>query len=141
MSLMVGDNPMGEEQKKWHQQFSASFGLQEYLRFSCAILIWNFLGVILGLVLEFAGYSMGGFVVAIFVVMMFVFPFTVWSWKPAYSILRLILGKEKLPPELPTRKTPKMSHQPRPWWSFLPSIWWYLWLLLLFYLVIKYYLR
>ena len=104
---MVGDNPMGEEQKKWHQQFSASFGLQEYLRFSCAILIWNFLGVILGLVLEFAGYSMGGFVVAIFVVMMFVFPFVVWSWKPAYSILRLILGKEKLPPELPTLRLQK----------------------------------
>jgi len=131
---------MDDEQKEWQKQFWINFGLREYFRFGCAFIIWIFILVALSIAFAFAGYSANSTSIifsAILVITIFVFPFIARSWRPAYSLLRKILGNDNLPMEPMPRSRIKIPRQQRPWWSYLPGIWGWLMLLLLLYVILK----
>ena len=126
---------MDEERQAWHKQFGSNFGAREYVRFAVVFIIWMFLGGALSIIL---GSSV--------VIIMFLFAAFTWAavssrWKPAYSLLRIILGNKNLPTEPMPPGTLKSPTQKRPWWSYLPTIWWLLLDLLLLYFVIRYFAK
>ena len=131
---------MDEEQQKWYKQYLSSFGVKEVLRAGCAILAWQFLGVALALIIAIPGKNeiFAQVIFGIFTLSIFVFPFLI-RWRPAYSLLRAIIGNENLPTEPMPRSTTKLPHQPKPWWAYLPGIWGWLMLLLLLYVIIQYF--
>jgi uncharacterized membrane protein HdeD (DUF308 family) len=129
---------MDDEQKKWHEQFSENFGAREYVRFSCLFVLWMFLPAGLALVFNNSGI-IAVFLITAFLVVAFTFSIISRTWKPAYAVLRKILGNKNLPVEPMPRSTMKIPRQPRPWWSYLPGLWFFMLTLLLFYLAIKYF--
>jgi len=130
---------MDEEQKKWYQQYSSSFGVKEVLRAGCAILTWQFIGVALALLIAIPGKNeiFADMIFGIFTISIFAFPFLI-RWQPAYSLLRLMIGNKNLPLEPMPHSTIKAPHQPRSWWSYIPGIWGWLMLFLLLYTIFKY---
>jgi hypothetical protein len=80
---------MDEEQREWQKQLAKNFGLREYIRFMAAFIVWIFLGVALCIIL--------GSIVPFIVFLLAPFAFAGPRWKPAYSLLRLILGNKNLP--------------------------------------------
>ena len=129
---------MNEEPKEWSRRYNLSIGMKEIIRLGCAIIIWIFIGVVISLALELAGYSLSSIVFGIFFVSPFVFAFIAASRKSTYSLLRKILGNENLPHEPFPRSTVKIPHRPLPWWAHLPGIWGWLMGLALLYAVIRY---
>ncbi len=127
---------MNDEQKEWSKRLGKSFGAREYLRFSCAFMLWILLGAML------AGLLRAPIIVVIFLLAVFVYAPIATRWKPAYRLLRMILGNKGMPPEPWPRSTAaRITGQPRPWWSYIPGIWLWLLTILLFYLAIRYFTR
>lgn len=120
---------MDNEQKEWKRQYYANLASREFFRLACAIALWLLTGIALTLVFKNRIFF------DLFFITMFVFPFIAHWWKPAYLILRKILGNKNLPSELMPRNF--INSQPRTWWSYLPSLWWVLVLLLLLYAILK----
>src|SRR5574342_694199 len=114
---------MNDEQKEWSKQYTSNIGAKEFLRLGCAIMLWVFIGVGVSLIFELLGYSVHNIVFGTFFIILFVLPFVAYSRKPAYSLLRKILGNENLPREPYPRSNMKITRPPRPWWSYLPGIW------------------
>lgn len=128
---------MNDEHKEWSKQYTSSIGVKEFFRVGCAIILWVFIGVGISLAFELNGYSIGSIIFSIFFIAMFVFPFIAFRYKPAYLFLRKVLGNKSLPTSPPPSSNEKTFRQPRPWWSYLPSLWWLLMLLLLLYIILK----
>jgi len=127
---------MNDEQKAWYERFGRSFGALEYLRSSCALILWMLVGAML------AGLLGIPIIVVIFLLVVFVYAPIATRWKPAYRLLRLILGNKEMPPEPRPPSTATIStQQPLPWWSFIPAIWLWLLAILLFYLAIRYFTK
>lgn len=122
---------MDEEQKEWHQIYSASIGASEFLRFGCFFLFWIFSGV--ALAITFNNFA----ILVIFFITLFIFAIVAPRWRPAYFLLRKIVGNENLPTEPMPRTTTKRPRQPLPWYGYLPSIWGWLMFLLLLYIILK----
>src|SRR5574341_1324169 len=93
---------MDEEQKKGYDQFSAGFGVEEFLRFGCAFVIWQGMGIGLFFLSGNVGYML------ICIAIYFTFPTLTACWQPAYSLLRKILGNKNL--------SPKLTPYKRKWW-------------------------
>ncbi len=121
---------MNDEQKEWKRQYYTNLGSREFFRLACAIVTWLFAGIVLTFVFK------NGIFFDVFFITMFVFPFVAHSWKPAYLVLREILGNKNLLSELMPLSL--IKPQPRPWWSYLPGLWFTLMSLLLLYLVLRY---
>jgi len=130
---------MDEERRKWLAQYAANIGAREVLRLGCAIITGIFISGGISTALDLAGYSNSFIISAIFFIIMFVFAFIAKSRKPMYSLLRKILGNENLPTEPMPRSPMKISHQPRPWWSYLPGIWFLLLDLIILYIIIRHF--
>ena len=126
---------MNEEQKEWQKQFSSNFGAREYVRFAIAFVACIFAGVALAILLR----SVVAFYIFLFVA--FAFPLLGSRWKPTYSIFRWILGNKNIPLEPMPHRPLGLPVQKRPWWSYLPGIWWLLIVLVLLFLVIRYFSR
>jgi hypothetical protein len=126
---------MNDEQRKWKKQYSSCFGTREFLRLAIAILAWIFAGLAISSIVG----SSTIFIAFFFV--LFLFSFVSPRWKPAYSLLRKIIGNQNLPTEPLSHTVAKSSSQARVWWSYIPSIWWVLLDLILLYLVIKYLIK
>ena len=132
---------MNDERKKWFERYNKNFGAREYLRFSCASLIWILVGVAITVKLAISGYSAGEYVFYLFLIMFLVFPFIALKWKPAYSLYRRILGNENLPGEPTPRSIVKTPHQSLPWLYYVLAMWSWLLGLLVLYFIIKYVLK
>ena len=132
---------MDDEQKKWRKQYSSSLGAKEYIRLSCAIVIWQFIGVAIALAIALPGKNgkFSDIVIAIFTLSIFAIPFLSRRWQPAYSLLRKIMGNKNLPTEPMRRSIIKLPPQPKPWFYHLSAIWNWALALLLLYLVIQYF--
>jgi hypothetical protein len=126
---------MNDEQKIWSRQYASSIGTKEFIRVGCAIIIWIFLGIGLTLAFHLTGYSADSAIFNIFFIAMFAFQFVATRWKPAYSLLRKILGNENLPIEPYPRTISKTLNEPRPWWSYLPGIWFLILELVILYII------
>jgi len=132
---------MDEEQKEWQKQFWTNFGATEYIRFSCSFGLWMFLAVALALTLSLVfniPEIVGGFLITTFLIAAFTFSIVSRTWRPAYNILRKILGNKDLPTEPIPHSTIKIPRQPLPWYGYLPGIWGWLMGLALLYVIIKY---
>jgi hypothetical protein len=82
---------MDEDRKRWYEQYSKSFGAEEFLRFGCAFIIWNFIG----LGMEIWLHNIGVF--EIFLAIASGFPILAVLWNPAYFLFRKILGGKNMP--------------------------------------------
>jgi len=126
---------MNQEWKSWEQQFFSNFGIKELLRF---------LGV-------FAGWQLAGFALSVltgnvmiffpFLLTAFAFPFVCRRWRPAYWLLRFILGNENLPPGPMPRRRFQPGAQHGSWWSHIAGFWYWAFGFTLLYLVLWYFLR
>src|SRR5258708_30680261 len=85
---------MNDEQKNLPQQFSSNFGAEEFIRFSCAGIAWQLIGVALGMVFKNVGITM--FFIATFFGFLWFAPY----WQPAYAIFSKIMGNQNIPPRL-----------------------------------------
>ena len=136
---------MNEEQKKWTEQAARNFGGREFLRFGCAIMLWVLIWIAVLVTLIYEGLKPAPFISIIFgaiaSIPLFLLPFVARSWKPAFWLLRKILGNESFPNKPYPRSRVKIPREPRPWWSYLPGLWCGLLTLLVFYLAIRYFLR
>ena len=130
---------MNEEQKSLSRQYTSSFSTREVLRLGCAIMKWLFLGIGLSIVFELMGYSWGFIVFVTFFLAMFVFAFTAYSRKLGYSFLRKIIGNEHLPTKPYPKSRINVAHEPRPLWVYLFGIWHWLMLLLIIFIILKWY--
>lgn len=131
---------MNEEQKRWSYQYSSNFGAKEFLRLSCALIIWVFVLIIISVLFALAGYSsnlMSWIFSTILVISILFLPVIALRTISGYVLLRRILGNENLPNEPYPRSIIKVSREPRPWWAYLPTIWWILIDLLLLAAVLK----
>jgi len=128
---------MNEERNKWSKQLSSNFGAKEFLRFGCAVMIWLFIGLAISIPIGVAGYSWASMIFVIFLSTILVFPFVTRRWKPAYSLLRKILGNKNLPSEPMPYSIVKIPRQPLPWWGYLFGIWFLLLDLLILYIILK----
>jgi hypothetical protein len=126
---------MNDEQKEWYKQFSSSIGTKEFLRFGCAFVLWLLLGTTLAVLLRVPIIEVA------FLLAVFVYAPVATRWMPAYRLLRRILGNREMPPEPWPRSAVSIPKQPRPWWSFIPSIWFWLLTILVLYLAIRYLAR
>ncbi len=127
---------MNDEQKKWDKQFGKSFGARELLRFGCAFMLWIFLGVAIAVLLNAPVIQLA------FLLSACAYAPLTRRWRPAYRLLRTILGNKNLPPEpMPRSTAARPPRQPLPWWAFIPSIWFGLLTIILFYLAIRYFTR
>jgi len=88
---------MNDEQKKWYNQASASFGPNEFLRFGCAYMGWMIAGLILGF-----KFNIG--ITIIFIGIAHVILWFAPYWKPAFTLARRLMGNNNIPPELPKVK-------------------------------------
>ena len=127
----AGANEMDEEQKEWYKQYSASFGVWEFVRFGCFFLFWIFSGLALTSIFNNSA------IFVIFFIAIFVFAIIASRWKPAYSLLRKILGNKSLPIEPRPHSIVKIPRQPLPWWGYLFGIWFLLLDLLILYIILK----
>ncbi len=84
---------MTDEQFAWARQFHDNIGLREYSRLAWAVVRVIFWGVFLSALsgLRFFLYT------ALFSAM--AFPLLAPRWRPAYRLLRAILGNRRLPEE------------------------------------------
>ena len=131
---------MDDERKKWSKQYTSNIGAREVLRLGRAFVIWIFILVALSIPFGLAGYSSNSIswiFSTILIITIFAFPFIAFSWKPAYSLLRKIIGNENLPTEIMPRSTAKGPRQPLPWWGYLFGIWFLLLDLLILYIILK----
>ena len=121
---------MHQDWKAWEQQFDSNFGSKELLRFLGAFAGWLFLGLAISLV-------MNDYVIFYpFLIAAFAFPLACLRWKPAYKLLRIILGNDRLPTE--PRPPRGFRYSGRPAWSSLTSgvsLW--LIVFLLIYLILR----
>jgi len=131
---------MDNEQKKWEKKFWENFGIIEYLRLGCAIVIWNLLLIALSITIPsiFGRDSTVIIFSTIFFVTLFAFVLLTRRWRPAYLLFRKILGNKNLPAEPMPRSTIKMPRQPLPWYGYLPGIWGWLMVLALLSVIIRY---
>lgn len=132
---------MNEEQTRWRNQFVSNIGIKEILKLGCAIMVWIFIGAGIAIAFALGGYSWSSIIFGIFLITMFFFPFVVHSSKPLYILTRKILGNENLPLEPYPSSKVKTPHQPLPWWGYLLAIWHYLLLLLILFIILKWYLK
>jgi hypothetical protein len=138
-NLQAGANQMDDDRREWQRKFTSNFVAREFLRLMGAWLIWTFLSVVLGI-------ALGVFIDSAVVSTILIFAFFVLlivspTWKPAYSVFRMILGNKNLPTEPRPRSHTKLVFQKHPWWYYLPGIWGWLMTLILMYLVIKYFTK
>jgi len=130
---------MSDEQKEWSKQYTSNIGAREFLRLSCAIVTWIFLGAGVSVLFGLAGYdSLSSIVFGIFFVALFVFAFISPRRKQTYLLLRKILGNENLPAEPMPRSTVKISRKPLPLLYYVLAIWRWILGLLVLYFIIKY---
>ena len=122
---------MDDKQKEWYRQYSVSFGVREFFRFGCVFFIW----MLIGMALTFMFRS--STILAIFLVIPFIFAIVASRWKPAYFLLRKIWGNENLPAEPMPHSTMKIPRQPLPWYGYLPGLWFLLLDLIIIYIIIK----
>src|SRR5512138_1975841 len=102
---------MNEEQKRWSDQYSSSVGAKEFLRLSCAVLLWSFILIAISILFALAGYSssiMNWVFSTILVFSIFICPLIALRSKSGYALLRKILGNENLPKEPYPRSTVKI---------------------------------
>ena len=136
----AGANKMDEEQKNWRQQYTSNIGVREVLRLGFAFVIWILILIVLSIPFGFAGYSSSSIswiFSTILVITILAFPFIAFSWKPAYSLLRKILGNKNLPTEPRPHSIVKIPRRPLPWWGYLFGIWFLLLDLLILYIILK----
>jgi len=121
---------MDQDLKAWEHQFDSNFGSKELLRFLGVICGWLFLGLALSLAID-------DYVLFFpFLISAFAFPFASLHWKPAYMLLRFILGNENLPAE--PRPPRAFGRFARPaWLSITSGVWLWLLVFLLAYLIIR----
>ena len=124
-----------DDRKAWETQFNSNFGAREYVRLSAALLAWILLGVSLAAVSRLTPLFY------LFLISGFAFPFITRRWRPGYRLLLVILGNKDLPQEPMPRGAPRPQAFPRPWWSFVPGLWFLFLTLILFYLVVRYFLK
>ena len=126
---------MDEEQRKWYQQYLASFGVREFFRFGCFLIFWISLAGVLTVILK------SSMVFLAFFILMFMVAIIAPRWRPAYHLLRLIWGNQNLPYEPYPRSTTKFPRQPLPWLYYVLAIWRWLLALLVSYFIIKFVLK
>ena len=148
LRMAAGDGgwskPMNEEQKKWSSQYTSNIGGREFLRLGCAIGSWILILVGLTIVFGFVGLSSkftGLLFGTILVISFGLFPFIARSWGPGYSLVRRILGNQNLPEEPYPRSTAKIPRPPLAWWGYLLAIWHWLLLLVILFILLKWYLQ
>lgn len=124
------ESGMRQDWKAWEQQFGNNFGAKELLRFLGVLAGWLFLG--LGISLVTRDYA----IFFPFLITAFAFPFACMRWKPAYMLLRMILGNENIPIEPRPHRGFGRSGRPI-WWTLSSGIWLWLLVFLLIYLVIR----
>ncbi len=127
---MTTESGMNRDWKAWEQQFDSNFGAKELLRFLGVFAGWLFLGLAISLVTD-------DYVLFFpFLITAFAFPFACARWKPAYLLLRMILGNENLPSE--PRPPKGFGRFGRPaWLSISSGVGLWLLIFLLAYLVIR----
>jgi hypothetical protein len=123
---------LDDEQKKWQKQYASNFGTREFIRLAVAIVAWIFLGLAISTIVGSSA------IFAVFFIALFGFAIISSRWGPTYYLLRRIIGNDNLPTEPFPRTLIMFSKQPRPWWSYLPSLWWLLLDVILLVLVIRY---
>ncbi len=126
---------MNQEQKDWYKQLGRSFGAKEFLRFGCAFLFWILLGTTLAVWLRAPVIELA------FLLAVFVFAPIATRWRPAYRVLRTILGNRDMPAEPCPSSAATATREPRPWWSFIAGIWFWLLAILVLYLALRYLAR
>ena len=131
---------MNEEQMKWEKQFWTNFGGRAFFRFSCFVGIWILLAVVLSLFFH-SSELISTLLFTAFLVSLFAFAVFSRGWKPAYLFLRKVLGNENLPIEPMPRPTVKIPRGRLPWWGYLLGIWHWFLLLLVLFIVLKWYLQ
>jgi hypothetical protein len=129
--MMKWEVRMNQDSRAWEQQFDSNFGPKELLRFLGVFAGWLLLGLVLSVVTtDFVLFYP-------FLLTAFAFPFACRRWRPAYALLRLILGNKNLPPELmPTRATGRRSSGRR-WRSLVMGAGFWLLVIVLLYLVVR----
>ncbi|MEW6241779.1 MAG: hypothetical protein AB1564_13315 [Chloroflexota bacterium] len=126
---------MNEELKKWREQYwKNSGGPREVGRFFIAMFTWITLGITLYFLFDDINIFTG------FVIVIFIFPFLIFWWKPAWTLYRKILGNPNLPAEpMPRVKVVNEFRELNlKWWHWLIIGWGILMNLALFYVAFKY---
>jgi hypothetical protein len=126
---------MDDEQKEWSSQLSRSLGVKEFLRFGCAFILWHLIGVALAVLLDVP------IIGAAFLMAAVAYSAVATRWRPAYRLLRGILGNATMPAEPWPRSAVGIPKPPTPWWLFISGIWFWLLTLLLLFLAIRYLAR
>lgn len=142
--MLVGACNMNEEQAKWRQQYTSNIGMKEFLRLGCAISSWILTLILLAIVFGFAGISSkltGLFLAIVMIAPLFVFPFIAHSWKPGYLLIRRILANENLPKEPYPKSRASMASEPRPRWIYMLGIWHWLLILIIVFIILKWYFQ
>ena len=127
---------MNEERNKWSKQFSSNVGARELLRLGCFIVIWMLLAGALSSIF-YTSQLIQLLLFTIFLISLFAFAIVSQTWKPAYSLLRKIVGNKNLPSEPMHPSTVKIPRQRLPWWGYLFGIWFLLLDLLILYIILK----
>jgi hypothetical protein len=132
--MMMWETGMNQDWKTWEHQFGSNFGARELLRFLGVFAVWLFLGWLISLM-------KGDYVLFYpFLITAFAFPLACSRWKPAYALLRVILGN----PNLPSKPRPSKSlgqYGRRAWWSVGSGVSLWLLVFLLAYVIIRDFVR
>jgi amino acid transporter len=123
---------MNGAQREWQHQLERSFGPREFIRAGGAIFAWNLLGAAVSLVV---GSSVP---VVLFMVALLPFALVATTWKPAYWVVRKVLGNPNMPAEPRPRAREPSRPERLPWWGYLPGLWFLLISLVIYYLAYKY---
>jgi hypothetical protein len=133
-----------EEERENRRELSKYAGPREFFRLGCFIAGCGFLVFIIGLILELVfklrGYG-EAFVAGAMGLVVIVFPILARFWKPARSLMNKIIGNDNLYPHpLPLSKV-KLTFKNRPWPYYVILLWEWFVLIVLIYLVIKYFTK
>src|SRR5258706_9093988 len=96
---------MDDKQSESSKQYSANFGVREFLRFGCVYMGWIITGLALGIIFNNGGILM------IFVAIGFGFLWFAPYWQPAYNLAQKIMGNKNIPSKLP-----KAQYK---WWEYI----------------------
>jgi hypothetical protein len=127
---------MDDEQREWQRQFWGNLGGREFIRFAVIFFVWFTLGIVLTIILR-----SGAFFLIFFLTTFGLFPFVSMTWKPAYSIFRLMFGNKNLPLEPMPRSLVKPPAQKLPWYAHFAGLQLLILGLILLYIFYKYFFK
>jgi hypothetical protein len=133
-----------EAEQERRKELSKYAGPREFFRLGCFIMGWFFLGLIIGLTLTLVFNIKEEIGIAVFIVFslaVFALPILGYYWKPANSLMNKVVGNKNFSYPILPIPTGRLTFEKRPWYYYITLLWRYLLLILLMYLVIKYFTK